>query len=170
MSTEIYTIGHSNHSWDTFYPLLRDNAIELVVDTRTNPVSRFAPFSNRRTLTDLLEGAGIDYEFAGGPLGGKPRDRSMYDAKGKPDYRKMRSTEEFGEAIDRLVGMASRRRTALLCSEEDPSSCHRVLLLCPALEAQGCVPRHIRSDGRVQGTGQLATGKRYREQIQGRLD
>ena len=170
MPTEIYTIGHSNHSWDTFAPLLTDNGIELVVDTRTNPVSRFAPFANRRTLTDLLESIGIDYEFMGGPLGGKPRDRSMYDANGKPDYRKMRSTHEFAEAIDQLAGMASRRATAILCSEEDPTLCHRRLLLGPALEDRGCVQRHLRKDGRVQGTGELGVGKRYGEQLQGRLD
>ena len=104
MTTEIYTIGHSNHSWESFSSLLRDNGVELVVDTRTNPVSRFAPFANRRALPGLLESVGIDYEFMGGPLGGKPRDPNMYDAKGKPDYRKMRSTEEFADAIDQLAG------------------------------------------------------------------
>ena len=114
MTTEIYTIGHSNHSWESFSSLLRDNGVELVVDTRTNPVSRFAPFANRRTLPDLLESVGIDYEFMGGPLGGKPRDPNMCDAKGKPDYRKMRSTDEFEDAIDQLAGMASRRTTAVL--------------------------------------------------------
>ena len=99
----------------------------------------------------------------------KPRDPSMYDAKGKPDYRKMRATDEFEEAIDQLAGMASRRRTAILCSEEDPSGCHRLLLLGPALGEWGCVQRHIRRDGRAQGTGELGVGKRYREQIQGML-
>ena len=169
MTTEIYTIGHSNHSWDTFYPLLADNGIELVVDARTNPASRFAPFANRRTLTGLLEEAGIAYQFAGGPLGGKPRDPAMYDANGKPDYHKMRSTEEFAEAIERLVSLATRRKTAILCSEEDPSSCHRLLLLGPALAERGCRQRHIRKDGRVMGTWELSVGKRYREQVQGML-
>ena len=169
MTTEIYTIGHSNHSWDTFYTLLADNGIELVVDTRTNPVSRFAPFANRRTLTGLLEEAGIAYQFAGGPLGGKPKDPRMYDANGKPDYHKMRSTDEFADAIERLVSLASRRRTALLCSEEDPSGCHRLLLLGPALAERGCSQRHIRKDGRVMGTGELGMGRKYGKQVQGAL-
>ena len=169
MPTEIYTIGHSNHSWDTFAPLLTDNGIELVVDTRTNPVSRFAPFANRRTLTDLLESIGIDYEFMGGPLGGKPRDRSMYDANGKPDYRKMRSTDEFADAIDQLVGMASSRRTALLCSEEDPTLCHRRLLLGPSLQIADCRLLHIRKSGEIQKNAQLPRGDRYDQQLQATL-
>ena len=72
MTTDIYTIGHSNHAWEDFSRLLLDNDIELLVDVRSNPVSRFAPFANHRVLPDLLESVGIDYELMGGTLGGKP--------------------------------------------------------------------------------------------------
>ena len=75
LTTPLYTIGHSNHTWESFSPLLLDNEIELLVDVRSNPVSRFAPFANHRTLPDLLESVGIDHEFMGGPLGGKPADQ-----------------------------------------------------------------------------------------------
>ena len=84
----IFTIGHSNHNWEDFAELLRHNDIELLVDTRSKPVSRFAPFSNARIMPALLEEVGIDYEFMGGILGGKPADPRFYDAKGKPDYRR----------------------------------------------------------------------------------
>ena len=141
----------------------------MLVDVRSNPVSRFAPFANHRTLPDLLESVGIDYEFMGGPLGGKPADRTMYDSKGKPDYQKMRSLDEFQDAIDQLAGMASRRITVILCSEEDPTLCHRRLLLGPSLEAAGCEALHIRSDGAVHNNGQLPHGKRYGQQLQGKL-
>ena len=93
----------------------------------------------------------------------------MYDAKGKPDYRKMRSTEEFADAIERLVSVASRRRTALLCSEEDPSRCHRRLLLGPALEVAGCESLHIRKSGEVQKNALLPRGDRYDQQLQATL-
>ena len=166
MTTEILTIGHSNHTWTSFAPLLADNEIELLVDARTRPVSRFAPFANHRTLPDLLESAGIDYEFMGGTLGGKPQNPAMYDSKGKPDYHKMRSLDEFQDAISQLASMASRRRTVILCSEEDPSQCHRLLLLGPALEENGCELLHIRGDGQVMSTGQLPTGKKYAQQLQ----
>ena len=162
----IFTIGHSNHNWEDFAELLRHNDIELLVDTRSKPVSRFAPFANARNMPALLEVVGIDYEFMGGVLGGKPADSRFYDAKGKPDYRKMRELDEFHEAIGQLASMASRRQTAILCSEEDPSQCHRLLLLGPMLEENDCELLHIRGDGRVQTTGQLSVGKKYGEQLQ----
>ena len=170
MTTDIFTIGHSNHTWESFAPLLADNQIELLVDTRTRPVSRYAPFANHRTLPDLLEGVGIDDEFMGGPLGGKPHNPAMYDSAGKPDYHKMRTLDEFQEAISQLAGMASRRATSILCSEEDPSQCHRLLLLGPALEEESCRLLHIRGDGKVQTTTQLAVGKKYAEQLQSSFD
>ena len=125
MTTEIFTIGHSNHTWESFAPLLADNGIELLVDTRTRPVSRFAPFANHRTLPDLLEGSGIDYEFMGGPLGGKPQNPAMYNSGGKPDYHKMRALDDFQEAISQLAGMASRRATAYLTNyaRDAPTTC-----------------------------------------------
>ena len=55
------------------------------MDTRTNPASRWAAFSNRRALPDLLGKAGLDYFFMGALLGGEPSDPSCYDNPGKPD-------------------------------------------------------------------------------------
>ena len=69
MTTEIFTIGHSNHTWESFAPLLADNSIELLVDTRTRPVSRFAPFANHRTLPDLLGRRGHRLRIHGRPVG-----------------------------------------------------------------------------------------------------
>lgn len=161
---QIYTIGHSNHKWETFAELLKGNGIELLVDVRANPVSRFAPFANKNTLPALLEGIGIDYEFMGGMLGG----RRSYNIKDRQAfYDKMRGLDEFQDEIGRLVSMASRRKTAILCSEEDPKDCHRLLLLGPSLEDNGCELLHIRADGRVQSTGQTGAGKKYAQQFQG---
>ena len=149
MTTHIYTIGHSNHAWESFSPLLIDNDIRLLVDVRSRPVSRFAPFSNRRSFPGLLESIGIDYSFMGSTLGGRPEDPTMYDSQGKPDYDKMRMVAEFQTAIDELAGLASGRRTVILCSEGDPKQCHRRLLLGPPLQEAGFQLLHIMRDGAV---------------------
>jgi uncharacterized protein (DUF488 family) len=38
---EIYTIGHSNHTLENFTALLREHAIEVLVDVRSQPYSPF---------------------------------------------------------------------------------------------------------------------------------
>jgi len=163
VTTHIYTIGHSNHTWEAFSPLLIDNEIRLLVDVRSRPVSRFAPFSNRRAFPGLLESIGIDYAFMGSTLGGRPEDPTMYDSQGKPDYEKMRKVTEFQTAIGELAGLASRRRTVILCSEGDPRQCHRRLLLGPPLEDAGLKILHIMRDGSVSSELEIASDRRTRK-------
>ena len=149
--TTIYTIGHSNHKWDTFHPLLKMHGIELLVDVRSRPVSRFASFANIRILPDLLEDGGMDYLFMGDSLGGKPQDPSLYGDDGKPDYARMARHDGFTAGIAGLISGAGAAKTAIMCSEEDPVRCHRLLLISPALEACGVESLHIRRSGEVAG-------------------
>ena len=151
-----HTIGHSNHTWDSFLPLLKQHGIQTLVDTRTNPASRWAAFSNRRTLPDLLDRAGLGYFYMGALLGGKPSDPSCYDTDGKPDYRKIRSKPFFQEGISELVKLADDSSVALMCAEEDPGKCHRTLLIGPALEERRVMLLHIRANGSAQGADESA--------------
>lgn len=46
-------------------------------------------------------------------------------------------------------------RIAILCSEKNPSVCHRRLLIARVLRESGVGVRHIRGDGRVQPEDEL---------------
>ena len=94
-NSTIYTIGHSDHTWEEFSALLRQHGIQVVVDARSNPVSRFAPFASKRTLPTLLGQEGKRYVFLGESLGGKPSNITLYNQNDKPDYEKIRSLEFF---------------------------------------------------------------------------
>jgi uncharacterized protein (DUF488 family) len=167
---QLYTIGHSNHTWERFRDLLKANGITLLVDSRSRPTSGYAPFASYEILPGLLEKEGIEYTFMGDTLGGKPADRSMYDSKGKPDYHKMRSTDSFEAGIGQLIRISETETTAIMCAEEDPTKCHRRLLLGPALEERGVTLLHIRGDGTVDGQADLGAKKAYIGQLQIKLD
>ncbi|MDA1228248.1 MAG: hypothetical protein BZY79_03945 [SAR202 cluster bacterium Casp-Chloro-G4] len=151
--TTIYTIGHSNHKWETFLPLLKLHGIKLLADVRSRPVSRFASFTNKGRFSGLLAQESIEYLFMGESLGGKPEDPSLYDDDGKPDYGKMARHIDFLAGIVDLVALAEKSAIAIMCSEGDPAQCHRSLLMTPAIEAQGAEVLHIRRTGEV--TNQL---------------
>ena len=144
MSRNIYTIGHSNHTWEAFLPLLTRHGVELL---GSHPASRFARFANKRVLPARLEEAGIGHLWMGDRLGGKPADPSLWDAAGAPDYAKIGSRPQFAEGITELVAVANRTTVALMCAEEDPWKFHRALLLGPALSAHGLDLAHIRKHG-----------------------
>lgn len=78
----------------------------------------------------------MEYQFQGGALGGKPNDRWLYDTDGKVLYSEIARHPAFLEAVKRLERYARDCRVALLCAEEDPTDCHRRLLVTRVLGRQ----------------------------------
>lgn len=145
----IWTIGHSNHTFETFASLLASEGIEFVADVRSYPYSRIAPQFNRETFQRALRERGIRYLFLGEELGGRPEKDEHYDADGHALYGPMSEEPQFSQAIDRLVAGAENHRVALVCSEGDPAECHRRLLVGKVLADRGLQLHHIRRDGSV---------------------
>ncbi len=151
----IYTIGHSNHAMETFLDLLRGQHIQVLIDTRSSPFSRYAPQFNKDSLKQAVEEAGIKYGFFGRHLGGRPDDESLYDEDGRVVYSEVAKTFLFNDGLDRLIQGMAKFRVALLCSEENPSICHRRLLVSRVLYEQGFAVYHIRGSGAVQSEADL---------------
>jgi uncharacterized protein (DUF488 family) len=155
MST-VYTVGHSAHTYDEFAGLLIGNKIDVVVDTRSAPYSRFAPQFDREILQRSLAESGIKYIFLGGELGGRPKNPTYYDSQGHVLYGRMRADLAFVAGIDRLEHGIADFRVALMCGEEDPAHCHRRLLVGRVLAERGHELLHIRADGTPQTEAQVS--------------
>jgi len=149
MTTAIFTIGHSNYDVATFLNLLKDNSIQVVVDVRSVPYSRYVPQFNKREIENAIVDAGLKYIFMGDAIGGKPSDPRYIDSNGKVNYEKLAESEKFQQGLNRLnKGLQDDWLIALMCAEEDPFKCHRHLLIANELELNRNVPVwHIRSDG-----------------------
>ncbi len=160
VSGRLFTIGHSNHELEHFVGLLKQHRVEGVVDVRSNPSSQYATHFDSLILKPALEQAGIKYAFLGHELGGRPPGEEFYDEKGHVLYYKAARRPEFLLGIRRLVNAAGRTRLAIMCSEEDPTECHRRLLVGRVLGEQGIGVDHIRGDGRVQPEEELAAEER----------
>ena len=68
----VYTLGTSTRSPQEFIDLLSSHGVEVVVDVRKFPSSRFEHF-HRGKLASLLSESGIDYVYMGEELGGYRR-------------------------------------------------------------------------------------------------
>jgi len=153
---QIYTIGHSNHTKEKFLDLLTAAKIEVVADVRSTPNSRWAAFANRDSLKEILESVRIHYIYLGDMLGGRPSDSDSYDHQtGKADYQTIQEKEYFRRGIKRIFGGLKRYRVCIMCAEEDPTSCHRNLLVAESLRRAGVQVFHIRGDGRIQTDEEL---------------
>ncbi len=149
-SREIYTIGHSNHPLERFMELLERYEIEVLVDIRTSPFSRFSRHFSQQPLKNAIQGAGLKYLFLGKELGGKPKNPEFYDNDGHIDYARIAASEPFAEGIDRLISGCEKFRIAIMCSEENPVDCHRRRLVGPVLVQQSVELKHIRGNGELQ--------------------
>lgn len=156
----IYSIGHSNHTIEKFVSLLHAHSVNVLVDVRSHPFSKFASQFNSPALRAEVIRAGIKYLYLGRELGGIPDDERYYDEDGNVDYGKLTRSPIFIEGIDRLERGAAQYTVAIMCAEENPVRCHRRLLIAPELERRGIQVASIRGDGRLE----LDTEQRKQEQ------
>jgi uncharacterized protein (DUF488 family) len=147
MLMRLFTIGHSNIPMDLFLDRLRQHGVQVLVDVRTAPYSRFCPQFNEPRLRRIVEAAGLRYHFAGEALGGKPEDQALRGEDGTPDYDKIAATEQYQDGLRQLEALAVEYRVAIMCSEADPAHCHREKLIARSLRARGVEVAHILPDG-----------------------
>jgi len=148
--SNFFTLGHSNHTMAAWLALVRQHRINVVVDTRSSPYSKYVPQFDRELIQRSLEDAGVRYLFLGAELGGRPANPAYYDATGHVLYSQLRNDASFQAAIVRLETGIEKFTVALMCGEEDPAHCHRRLLIGRVLAERGHTMAHIRGDGRVE--------------------
>jgi len=110
----VYTLGTSTRTLEEFTALLRHLEVEVVVDVRRFPSSRFEHFKKEELARSLPE-AGIDYCHLGGELGGYRRG----------GYQAFLASEEFKRGLEKLERIAKEKKIAIVCAERLPWRCHR---------------------------------------------
>jgi len=146
----IYTVGHSNHPLDKFIHLLRTHRVEVLIDTRSHPSSRYASHFSLDCLQRMILDVGISYIFLGKELGGRPEGSEFYDEEGHVLYWRRANSEDFKAGIRRVEEEAKKHCVAILCSEENPMHCHRRRLVGRVLYNHGIALEHIRGNGSLQ--------------------
>ena len=132
---QIWTIGHSNRSLETFLNLLNEHEIQVLADVRRFPTSKLEHFK-REALEKWLPKQGIEYVWLGEELGGYRRG----------GYKKHMRTKLFREGIKKLLEIARNKRTCIMCMEVNPKYCHR-RFISAHLERKGVRVIHIINKG-----------------------
>ncbi|HYK45515.1 MAG TPA: DUF488 domain-containing protein [Parafilimonas sp.] len=149
----IWTIGHSTRTLDHFISMLQSFSIETVADIRSFPGSKRYPHFNKEALQTSLPASGIKYIHIQ-TLGGRRRvDRHSKNTawkhpafRGYADYME---TDDFKKGIDELEEIASKNRTAYMCSEAVWWRCHRSLV-SDYLKINGWIVYHIMEAGKKE--------------------
>ena len=112
-SRKVYTIGYGNRRFEDFVRLLKKFGVELVIDVRAFPTSRWPEFI-KENLQNALPAEGIGYAHL--------RELGGYRRGG---YEAYLQTEDFERGIAELQRLASGQTAAIMCVESHPSACHR---------------------------------------------
>jgi len=150
---EIWTVGHSTHSIEDFLALLRENKIEAIADVRRFPGSRRHPQFGQAQLESVLENVEIRY-FHLPELGGRRSTRrdspntAWRNAafRGYADYM---MTPGFESGMEKLLKIATKHRTAIMCAELLWWRCHRSLI-ADYLKARGHEVWNIMGAGKTE--------------------
>jgi uncharacterized protein (DUF488 family) len=154
MSPRIWTIGHSTREVDIFISLLEENGVRAIIDVRKLPGSKRYPQFNKDALAASLKEHGIIYKHFP-ELGGRRKAKadSRNTAWGNASFRgyaDYMETEEFRDAVVRLVDLAKRiGPAAIMCAEAVWWRCHRALI-ADYLKAHGVEVRHIADLGKIE--------------------
>lgn len=151
----IYSIGYGNRSISDFIQILKDNQIQVVVDVRSMPYSRYRPAFNSKALAQNLTDVGIGYMFKGNELGGKPKDVAL-QSNDLPDYDKIRKTISYQQGLYYLeCGIELGFRIAVLCACLDHTDCHRNKLIGVDMARKGYEVYHINKNGAISQNERL---------------
>jgi uncharacterized protein (DUF488 family) len=149
MKMQVFTIGHSNHLFREFLELIQKNNVNMVVDVRTSPYSKYSPHFNKKPLMKSLIESGINYVYLGNKIGGKPKDRKFY-YEDKLQYHLLEKDEKYKEGLQELVDLIPHNTIVLMCSEENPYHCHRHHLISQSLLKNGYGVTHILRNGTLE--------------------
>ena len=149
MNSEIYTVGYGNKPVQDFIQVLQKHQIDLLVDVRSTPFSRWKPSYNTKTFKLTLNEQGIEYKFLGNKIGGLPKNKSLY-TDDLPDYDKMRTTTVYQDGLKELEAIIdSGIKAVIMCAEFDHKQCHRDQLISQNLIKDGYKVKHILKDGNI---------------------
>ncbi len=145
MAQTIYTVGHNSLNFMQFMSLIQANNITHIVDIRSIPYSKYAPWSDKSRLADLLRPFKINYTYLGHKLGGKNIRSGKFS-----NQKRLPSQAVYNEGIKVLVELSMRSHLAIMCAEGDPGKCHRQHTIAQTLLESGAKVLHILKDGSIK--------------------
>jgi uncharacterized protein (DUF488 family) len=150
VAAAVWTIGHSTRTLEAFLAVLAAHELQAIADVRRFPGSKRYPHFAREALEQSLADAGIEYLWLP-ELGGRRRPRpdspnTAWRNEAFRGYADHIDTAEFGQGYSQLVALATRLRTAMMCSELLWWRCHRSLI-SDVLKARGHEVLHVADVG-----------------------
>ncbi|KAJ9462878.1 hypothetical protein DIPPA_24680 [Diplonema papillatum] len=165
---ELHTVGHSNHTEETFQKLLQQHNVKTLVDVRSMPRSGRFPHFSKDPLQAACGQFGIEYLWLGQFLGGRgDQGEDIWGHFAKPGgWEAMASLRDA--AVNAKEG--TKGPVAIMCSEGDWRTCHRSVISNELVRKHGVAVRHIRPNGSIEEHVPLTPDPKFRTLVELRED
>lgn len=124
----LYTIGYSGYNIENFISSLLELEVNAIVDVRSSPFSKTFPDFNKDKIYKYLRRYNIYYIPMAEELGARPNNRAVY-TDNQVDFLKMSESSSFLNGCYRIKEGLVNYTICLMCSELDPLTCHRSILI-----------------------------------------
>lgn len=153
---QLYTIGCSVLSLDTFIYNLITNEINVIADVRSIPYSKTTPQFNKEELMYMLKKERILYMDFSREFGARRSELYAY-IDNQVSFDKTKELPIFLDGVKRIEkGLSLGYKIALMCTEKNPLDCHRFSLVARGIyEKTGITCLHVLGNGLVKETGAL---------------
>ncbi len=141
----VLTIGYEAGTQAGLIATLRAEGAVVLADVRALANSRKPGFSKRNLAAALAE-AGIEYwhlPALGTPAAGREAARAGRTAEMHRIFHAHLAGTEAQAALAALTARTRDARVCLLCLEDDPARCHRMLVAEAVTAATGAPIRHL---------------------------
>lgn len=139
MIGKIYTIGFTKKTAESFFNVLKENRVELVLDIRlnnTSQLSAFAKFSDIRYFLKVIGGIEYIHDTKFSPKETTLKRYKKKEISWNQYVTEFNNTMQEREIINYIKGnYGIVKNMCLLCSESTPNNCHRTLVATKFLEA-----------------------------------
>ncbi len=144
MITKLFTIGYAGFGLPEFLTELKKRQIQLVIDVRSQPFSKYYADYNQDRICNALKNENIYYRNYAKEFGARQENKVYYSSEGYLDFSKFSKSEVFQNGIERLcLSMQKGYSFVLMCAEKDPIDCHRAILVSRAFHEKGYQVEHI---------------------------
>jgi len=136
---DFFTLGYSGRPTNEILDTVKAAGVATIVDIRFTPLSMYKPDFSKRNLKRIVAGHGLHYlhlQWLGVPRDVRARAAESGDLNVIWGWYDDSVVASFlGKNLDRFFNFAEHP-VALMCTEFDPSACHRHRLF-QALEDRG---------------------------------
>lgn len=141
----IFSIGYSSFGNDAaqMIEILNEHEINVLIDVRSSPYSSYYTAFNKENLELSLKKENIYYRNYAKEFGARQEDLDLYPF-GYLDFERFSKTDEFKSGVTRVENsLAHGYNVVFMCSEKEPVSCHRAILVTRAFSNLGYQITHL---------------------------